>query len=111
MVSELNEDQFSANVESADQPVLIDFWAPWCGPCRMVSPLVEELSDELSERMTTYKVNVDDNQNLAVRFGVQSIPTLLLFKGGQPALRVVGYRPKSELKRALEGGLSVTARS
>jgi thioredoxin 1 len=107
MVADLSEQEFDATVARAGRPILVDFWAPWCGPCRMVSPLVEELAEELAGRMDAYKVNVDDNPGLAQRFGVQSIPTLLLIKEGQTAARVVGYRPKAELRRALEDKLPV----
>ena len=104
--AEVSDANFEAEVIKSDLPVLVDFWAPWCGPCRMVAPLVEELADEYSGKVKFVKLNTDDNVQTASRFGIRSIPTLLVFKGGKAVEQVIGFRPKSELKRTLEKALS-----
>jgi thioredoxin 1 len=102
---EVKDDSFEKMVLKAEMPVLVDFWAPWCGPCRMVAPVVDELAQEYDGRVSFGKVNVDDNQNTARKFGIMSIPTLMLFKGGQPVSTIVGFRPKDELKKTLDAAL------
>ena len=101
----VSEETFEREVIKADLPVLVDFWAEWCGPCRMVAPIVEELAGEYEGRVKVAKVDVDDNQRLAMRYSIMSIPTLGVFKGGELIERIVGYMPKQELKRRLDGAL------
>ena len=97
----INSANFSMEVMNSDRPVLLDFWAPWCGPCRMVSPVVDEIAAERSD-ITVGKVNVDEQPELSMQFGVMNIPTLLVFKGGQLSQKAVGARPKEDLLKLLE---------
>lgn len=90
------------SVVNGSLPVLVDFWAPWCGPCRSLSPIVDEVADELAGKITVAKCNVDDNQDLAMKFGVMSIPTLVVFKNGKEIDRSVGALPKARLQALLE---------
>ena len=99
----LNEDNFRQEVLKSEMPVLVDFWAAWCGPCKMVGPIVEELANDYAGKAKVCKLNVDDCGRLAQSYGVMSIPTLILFKDGQEANRIVGFRPKAELAKLLEG--------
>jgi thioredoxin 1 len=99
---EVSDANFDQEVIKAARPVLVDFWAPWCGPCRMVAPIVDELADEYDGRVEFVKLNTDDNPNTAVKFGIRSIPTLLVFKEGKPVGQIIGFRPKSELKKRLD---------
>lgn len=101
----VTEETFEQEVVKSDLPVLVDFWAEWCGPCRLVAPIVEELAGEYAGRVKVTKVDVDDNQRLAMRYSIMSIPTLGVFKGGEMIERIVGYMPKGELKRRVDGAL------
>jgi thioredoxin 1 len=103
--AEVSDTSFETEVLKSDVPVLVDFWAPWCGPCRMVAPIVEELADEYVGKVKVVKLNTDDNIETASKYGIRSIPTLLVFKGGEPVEQVIGFRPKSDLQRALEKAL------
>jgi thioredoxin 1 len=104
--ADVTDASFDSEVLKSDKPVLVDFWAPWCGPCRMVSPLVEELANEYDGKVRFFKLNTDDNVDTAARYGIRSIPTLLIFKAGQPVDQVIGFRPKGELKRVVEKALA-----
>lgn len=95
-VQEVNNDNFESEVLKSELPVLVDFWAEWCGPCKMVSPIVEEISQDLEGKLKVAKVNVDDAQELAAQYNVMSIPTLFLFKGGEPVEQVVGAMSKDQ---------------
>ncbi|MBM3957872.1 MAG: thioredoxin [Gemmatimonadetes bacterium] len=103
---DVTDGDFQKEVLEADLPVLVDFWAPWCGPCRIVSPVVEELAEEFDGRVKFTKVNVDSNPATAVKYGVRSIPTLLLLKHGKPVETIVGAVPKNALKRGIEEAIS-----
>ena len=102
----VTEQNFPDTVGKSAVPVLVDFWAEWCGPCRMIAPLLDELANEYAGKATIGKINVDQEQNLAVQHGISGIPALLLFKGGKVVGQMVGLRPKSELKRALDGAIA-----
>ncbi len=104
--TEVSDAVFDKEVVKSDLPVLVDFWAPWCGPCHMVSPLVEELAGEYVGKVKFFKMNVDDNPESSVRYGIRSIPTMLIFKGGKPVGQIVGAMPKKELQRRLEASLA-----
>ena len=96
---------FQSDVLGASGPVLVDFWAEWCGPCRMIAPALEEISQEMGEKVTVAKLNIDDNPDAPTKYGVRGIPTMILFKDGQPAATKVGAAPKSQIQSWLEGQL------
>lgn len=96
---------FDADVLKSDKPVLVDFWADWCGPCKMIGPSLEEISDELADKVTIAKMDIVENTKIAGQLGVQSIPLLVLFKDGKPVAKKLGAAPKNQLKNWLEGEL------
>jgi thioredoxin 1 len=102
----ITDSNFDRTVLKADKPVLVDFWATWCKPCQMVAPIVEELAKEYDGRVKFVKLDVDQNPKTATKYKVMSIPTLLVFKKGQPVSHLVGFRPKNELKRVLDAALA-----
>jgi len=103
---QLTDASFDTEVVKADRPVLVDFWAPWCGPCRMLSPLVDELAKEYDGKVKVGKVNTDDNAQVATQFRISAIPTLLFFKGGKVIDQLVGVHPKTEIKKRLDALLA-----
>ena len=98
----INDSNFDQMVLQASKPVLVDLWATWCKPCLMVAPILDELAEEYSDKVNFVKVDVDQNPKTAVRYNVMSIPTLLIFKNGEPVSHIVGARPKGELKKSLD---------
>jgi len=103
---DVSDNEWDAEVLTSDTPVLVDFWAPWCGPCKMVAPVVDELAEEYDGKVKFVKLNTDDNIETASKYGIRSIPTIMVFKGGEAVEHVVGFRPKSELKKSLEKALA-----
>lgn len=95
----LNLDNFENEVINSEIPVLVDFWATWCGPCRMIAPIIEEIAEEYAGKIKVGKVNVDEQEELAIKFGISSIPTLLLFKNGQVVKKTLGYMPKDAVEK------------
>ena len=102
---QVTDNDFQAEVLEAGEPVLVDFWAPWCGPCRVVHPILEEMSNERDD-IKIVSLNIDENQDTATQYEVLSIPTMIVFKGGQPAKRIVGAMPKRKLEAELEPALA-----
>lgn len=99
------DENFESDVLASDRPVLVDFWAPWCGPCRMISPTIDELGREAGERFRIGKLNIDDSPYTPSKYGIDGIPTLLVFKGGEIVQRFTGVTGKDELQKALEAAL------
>ena len=102
MAQALNDSNFEEVVGGAAQPVLVDFWAPWCGPCRMLSPVVDQLAEKYAGRVTVVKCNVDESTDVPVKFGIRNIPTLLFFKNGELVDRLVGAVPQAEIEKKIE---------
>ena len=104
-IKNLSLDNFDNEISSSNIPVLVDFWAEWCGPCKMLGPILEEISEDLKDKLQVVKVNLDENQDLAMKYSIRSIPTLLLFKGGELVDTKVGLLPKSDLVEWLSSKL------
>ena len=109
MVSDVSDDDFQAEVLDSERPVVVDFWAPWCGPCRVVSPIIDDLAEQHGERVKFLKMNVDDNLQTQSRYNVLSIPTVILFERGEPQETVIGARSKSHYESAWERWLGRAA--
>jgi thioredoxin 1 len=101
-LKEVNESNFESEVINGDKPTLVDFWAEWCGPCKALGPVLEEIADEIGEKARIVKVNVDNAQGLAQKYGIKGIPTLLFFKDGEVKTTLVGNQPKDEILKSLE---------
>jgi len=104
----VTDESFEQDVLKADQPVLVDFWAEWCGPCKQIAPALDQISEELAGKVTIAKVNIEDSPGVPSRYGVRGIPTLLIFRGGQVREQIVGFVPKETIQKALDKNLVVT---
>jgi thioredoxin 1 len=102
VITQLSDSTFDEEVKGSAEPVLVDFWAEWCGPCKMIAPTLEELSRDYAGKLRIYKLNVDDNPDVARRFEVMSIPTLILFKDGEPVRRLIGAKGKGQLVQEID---------
>jgi thioredoxin 1 len=101
MTTAVTESTFEQEVLRSDRPVIVDFWAEWCGPCHAVSPVLEKIAEERADELRLVKINIDEEQDLAARYGIASIPTIILFKDGEPAAAAIGAQPKGAIERAL----------
>jgi thioredoxin 1 len=102
---EINETNFEKEVLSSDKPVLVDFWATWCGPCKMLSPVIEEIASKYNGKAKVFKVNSDENMSLSTKFQITSIPCLILFKNGEVLQKIVGFRPKGDIEKLIDSAL------
>jgi len=105
MTVEINDASFKSEVTDSPLPVLVDFWAPWCGPCKMIAPVLDEIAQEYDGKAKIVKINIDDNQNTPAQFGVRSIPTLILFKNGNEVEKIIGAQSKDKLKALIDSAL------
>tara|TARA_B100000886_G_scaffold316345_1_gene254917 strand:+ start:799 stop:1122 length:324 start_codon:yes stop_codon:yes gene_type:complete len=101
-VTSVNQEEFEEKVLNSTKPVLVDFWAEWCGPCKTLLPVLDEVASETGENASVFKVNVDENGDLAQKYGIRGIPTMIFFKNGEAAKTLVGVQPKEEIKKSLE---------
>lgn len=105
-IIEISDSNFESEVVNSDVPVLVDFWAPWCGPCRAIAPIVEEISSTYEGKIKVGKMNVDENQSTTMKFGIRSIPTIIMFKGGEAVDQIIGAVPKGEIEKVVEKSIA-----